>query len=208
MVGCACSFAEVWERFLSIGSNMIHMVHKRNDLDLEIVLFLLRRESHVRCIAKQLEQSHSTVLRKLNDLREENVLDWRLEGKNKVFFLRKNLQAKTRVFSAEHYKLMKLLKKYPELGVIVEDLLKKCNQKLLILFGSYAKFVADGNSDIDVFVEARNGSAKEELESVHSKVSVKIGKFDLDSPLIKEILKNHVILRGVEDFYGKTRFFG
>jgi len=26
--------------------------------------------------------------------------------------------------------------------------------------------------------------------------------------LVKEVLKNHVILRGVEDFYEKTRFFG
>ena len=187
---------------------MVHMVQKRDDLDSEIILFLLRRESHVRGIAKQLERSHSTVLRKLNDLFEENVLDWRMEGKNKVFFIRKNLQAKTRVFNAERYKLMKLLKKYPELNVIVEDLLKKCDEKLVILFGSYAKFMANRNSDIDVFVETKNGRVKEELESVHSRVNVKIGEFDLGSPLVKEILKNHVILRGVEDFYEKTRFFG
>lgn len=187
---------------------MVHMVQKRDDLGSEIILVLLRRESHVRGIARQLERSHSTVLRKLNDLLEENVLDWRMEGKNKVFFIRKNLQAKTRVFNAERYKLMKLLKKYPELDVIVEDMLKKCDEKLVMLFGSYAKFMANRDSDIDVFVETKNGRVKEELESVHSRVNVKIGEFDLGSLLVKEILKNHVILRGVEDFYEKTRFFG
>lgn len=187
---------------------MVHMVHKRDGLDSEIILCLLRRESHVRDIAKQLERSHSTVLRKLNDLVEENVLDWRMEGKNKVFFIRQNLQAKSRVFNAERYKLMKLLEEYPDLGVIVEDLLKKCGEKLVVLFGSYAKFMACGNSDVDVFVETKNGRTKEALESVHSRVSVKIGEFDLGSPLVKEILKNHVILRGVEDFYEKSEFFG
>jgi len=48
---------------------------------------------------------------------------------------------------------------------------------------------------------------KEEIASVHSKIKVKIGEFDLGSPLIKEIVKNHVILRGVEEFYEKIGFF-
>ena len=47
---------------------------------------------------------------------------------------------------------------------------------------------------------------KEEIASVHSKIKVKIGEFDLGSPLIKEIVKNHVILRGVEELYEKIGF--
>jgi predicted nucleotidyltransferase len=194
--------------FIKFGSNIIHMVQKGDNLDSDIILFLLRGESHVRRLAKQLERSHSTVLRRLNDLLEENVLDYKMEGRNRVFFIKKNLQAKTHVFNAEHYKLMNLLKKYPEFGVIVEDILKRCDEKLIIVFGSYAKFMAKKESDIDVFVETRNSRTKEELEAIHSKINAKIGKFDLDSPLIKEIVKNHVILRGVEDFYEKTKLLG
>ena len=194
--------------YISIGSNMIHMVHNRDNLDLEIVLLLLRGDNHLRGIAKQLNESHSTVLRKLDKLLKENVVDYKREGKNKVFFVRKTLQAKNYVFNAERYKLIKLLKKYPELNIIIDELVKKCNENLLVLFGSYAKFMAKPDSDIDVYVETRSKGVKEGLGSIHSKIRVKIGSFDIDSPLIEEIIKNHIILRGVEEFYDKTKFFG
>lgn len=190
------------------GSNMIHMVQNRDNLESEIVLLLVNEDLHVREIAKRLGESHSTVLRRLDNLVKESVLDSKVEGRNKVFFVRKNLQAKNYVFRAERYKQIKLLKRYPELSVIVEDILKKCDEKLIIIFGSYAKFSAKKDSDIDVFVETKRRNVKECLESVHSKISVKIGEFDLGHPLIREVVNNHIILRGVEEFYEKTKFFG
>ena len=174
---------------------------------MEIILLLIRSENHVRGIAKQLNESHSTVLRKLTILVKENALDYKKEGKNKVFFIRKNLQAKNYVFNAERYKMIKLLKTYPELNVIIDDLLKKNDEKLVVLFGSYAKFIANKESDIDIYVETSGRKLKEKLESVNSKIKVKIGSFDLESNLIKEIVKNHIILKGVEEFYEKTEFF-
>jgi len=183
------------------------MVQKRNNLDFEIILLLIRGSNHLRGIAKNLGESHSTILRRLNGLVKENVIDYRLEGRNKVFFIKKNLQAKSYIFNAERYKQIKLLKKYPELSVIAEDILKKSHENLIIIFGSYAKFIANKNSDIDVYVETKNKKVKNELESVHSKISVKIGRFDINSPLIKEIIKDHVVLKGVEEFYEKIKFF-
>ncbi|MBS7657087.1 nucleotidyltransferase domain-containing protein [Candidatus Bathyarchaeota archaeon] len=183
------------------------MVQNKNNLEFEIILLLLNGENHLRGIAKQLNESHSTVLRKLNRLVKENVLDFKKEGRNKVFFIKKNLQSKNFVFNAERYKLLKLLKKYPEVSVIIEDILKKCEERLIILFGSYAKFMAKKDSDIDVYVETRNKKVKEKIELVHSKINVKTGDFDQSSQLIKEIIKNHVILKGVEEFYEKIKFF-
>src|SRR3990167_2705755 len=115
---------------------MVHMVQNTNNIDSEIILLLLKEENHLRGIAKQLNESHSTILRKLNKLVNENVLDYKKEGKNKVFFIKKNLQAKNYVFNAERYKLIKLLKKYPELVIIVDELLKKNKGSLIVLFGS------------------------------------------------------------------------
>lgn len=186
---------------------MVHMVQNRNNTDPEIILLLLKDKNHLRGIAKQLEMSHSTVLRKLNKLVKENVMDYKMEGRNKVFFIKKNLQAKNYVFNAERYKLIKLLKKYPELSIIIEEILKNTEEKPIILFGSFAKFIAKKNSDIDVYVETNSKKAKENIETIHSKIKVKIGDFDLDSQLIKEIIKSHIILRGVEEFYEKIRFF-
>ena len=48
---------------------------------------------------------------------------------------------------------------------------------------------------------------KQILEAISSKVNVKLGRFDLKSLLIKEIILNHVIIKGVEEFYGRTGFF-
>ena len=106
----------------------------------------------------------------------------------------------------ERYKLIKLLKKYPELGIIISDVLKKTREKMIILFGSYAKFRAKKDSDIDIYVETRDKKVKKELEFINSKIRIKIGTFDTSSLLIKEIVKDHVILRGVERFYEKTKF--
>lgn len=143
----------------------------------------------------------------MNGLFKENVLDFKKEGKNKVFFIKKNLQAKNYVFNAERYKLIRLVEKYPELNIIAEDILKNAQEKLIVLFGSYAKFTSKTDSDIDIYVETKNIKVKNNIESIHSKLRVKIGDFNLDSQLIKEIIKNHVILKGVEEFYERTKFF-
>lgn len=193
--------------YIFIGSNMVHMVQNKDRLYSEIILLLLKGGNHLRGISKQLNESHSTILRKLNNLVKENVLDYKREGRNKVFFMRKNLQAKSYVFNAERYKIIKLLKIYPELGIILEDIIKKYDENILVLFGSYAKFTAKPDSDIDIYAETRNRKVRESLGSIHSKINVKTGDFDLDSQLIREIIKNHVILKGVEEFYERTKFF-
>lgn len=179
------------------------MVQKRNDLELDIINVLLKAESHVRGIAQKLGESHSTVLRKLNNLKKENVIDYKTEGKNKIFFLKNNLISKNYIQKAELHKLTKLIGKYPELGIIFEEILKKTDEKLIILFGSYAKGLAKVDSDIDIYIETKNRNVKRVVEDIHSKINVKMGAFDSMSPLIREIIKDHVIIRGIEVFYGK-----
>ena len=183
------------------------MVQFQGYLDHEIILLLIRGERHLRDISKALGASHSTVLRRLNVLVEENVLDHKTVGKNRVFSVKRNLEGRNYVYSAERYKLNKLIKVYPALAVALEDLLRKTDDRLIILFGSYAKFSAKEDSDIDVFVETGSKKTKEALESVNGRIRVKTGDFNPGSLLIKEIIKNHVIIRGVEDFYEKTKFF-
>ena len=182
------------------------MVQYWDNVEFKIVLQLVKEESHVRSLARSLRESRSTVQRRLDHLFDESVLDYKRKGRNKVFFVKKNLQARNYVFNAERYKQMELLKKYPKLTVLAEDLLRRCRERLIVIFGSYAKFTAGKDSDIDVYVETDDEKVKEEAELIHSKIKVKTGRFDPDSPLIKEIISNHVILRGVEDFYEKTRF--
>lgn len=186
---------------------MRHMVQKRDNLNYRIILLLLKEESHVRGIAKKLGISHSTILRRLDELSKRNVLDYRKEGRNKIFFIRKSLQARNYVYNAERYKQIMLLSEYPQLNIIAEEILRKRSERMIIIFGSYAKFKAKKDSDIDVYVETIDAKVKEQVESIHSSIRVKIGKFDLNSELIEEIVKDHVILRGVEEFHEKAGLF-
>jgi len=186
---------------------MIHMVQNKNNLELEIILVLLKNKTHLREIARILNESHSTILRKINELVVENILDYKKEGKNKIFFIKNNLKAKNYVYSAEIYKLNKILKKHSELSIVFEDIKKNFPRGMIILFGSYAKGNPKGDSDIDLYVETINNKIKNKLKELNSKLSVKIGKFDTKSLLIKEIIKNHIIIRGLEDFYERIDFF-
>ena len=180
---------------------MVHMVQKRKDFELEIINVLLKSKTHVRGIAQKLGESHTTILRKLNNLKKENIIDSKTEGRNKIFFLKNNLISKNYIQKAELYKLAKLIEEYPELGIIGEEILQKTDEKLIILFGSYAKGLAKADSDIDIYIETKNRNVKKTIENIHSKINVKIGNFDTKSPLIKEIIKDHIIIRGIEVFY-------
>lgn len=184
------------------------MVQIWDNMDYDIVLLLLKGERHLRDIAKAIDAPHSTVQRSLNALVRENVLDHRTEGRNKVFFIRKNLEGRIHTYNAERYKLSRLIKKYPELAVVIEDILKKTDERLIIIFGSYAKFTAKEDSDIDIYIGTESRKKGEGIESIDDRINVKTGDFNPGSLLIKEIIRNHVIVRGVEEFYEKTGFFG
>ena len=119
------------------------------------------------------------------------------------FFLKKNLVARNYIYKAELNKLTKLLRKHPELGVIFEEILNKTDEKLVMLFGSYAKGLEKKDSDIDIYIETKNRRIKERVEDINSRIKVKLGAFNKKSLLIKEIIKDHIIIRGVEEFYEK-----
>ncbi|MFA5020196.1 MAG: nucleotidyltransferase domain-containing protein [Candidatus Pacearchaeota archaeon] len=183
------------------------MVQNKNNIDLEIILVLLKNKAHLREIARILDESHSTILRKINELVKENILDYKREGKNKVFFIKNNLKSKNYIYSAEIYKLNILLRKHPELSVIFDDIKKGFPKGMIILFGSYAKAIPKQDSDIDIYLETNNNSLRNKVKEINSKLNVKIGKFDAKSLLIKEIIKNHIIIRGLEEFYERFDFF-
>ena len=176
--------------------------------NLELVLELLKQKQlHLRELAKLTGQPVATISRAVSRLIAEQVLDYQLLGKNKAIKLKNNLIARQYVYLAEHYKLIKLVKKYPQLLIIIEGILEKTDEQLIILFGSYAKFSPKPDSDIDIYVETLKKAVKEQINQVHSRISTKIGKFDTEQHLIKEIVKNHVIIKGVERFYEKNKFF-
>ncbi len=183
------------------------MFHVEQNVSVQIVALLLRGDSYPRKLAKELGVSHTTVLRKLRGLLDGNVVDFRTEGKNRVYFLKKTLEARVHIYMVEWYALGNLIEEAPHLRSVVRTIQERADIQLAVLFGSYAKGTADQKSDIDVYIETDAREVKRELERSHSRLSVKIGSWDPENLLIQEIAKNHVILKGVERFYEKTRFF-
>ena len=176
--------------------------------EFEIVLSLLKhKELHVRGLAKIASMPHANISRIMKGLLAKNIVDFKFEGKNKVFRLKKGIETLNYVYMAEHFKLLKLFEKYPFLSVITESIISKTSEKLIIIFGSFAKFNANNDSDIDIFIETTNRKIKNEVENINSRLSVKIGKFDKSNLLIKEIIKDHVTVMGVEYYYEKNRIF-
>ena len=184
---------------------MLHMEQK--DYKLEIIGELLKGESHIRSLAKKLHTNHMAVLRKIRELYKENAVDFRKEGRNNVYFLKKSLEAKSYAFKLENYKLIKILRKYSGLRGIFEKIQKGKVIGLAVLFGSYAKGTAKQESDIDIYIETQSRKLKKEFSLLDTRLNLKIGKYDEKSLLIKEIEKNHVIIKGIEKYYEKNKFF-
>lgn len=180
---------------------------KHNSYKLEIVGELIKGNAHLRELSRKLKVNPMTLSRKIKELSDENVLDFKQEGKNKAYFLKKNSEAKSYVFMTEQYRLTKLLKEYPLLRNVFEKIQKNKKIKLAVLFGSYAKGLAKKESDVDIYLESTDNKLKHELELLDSKLSIKIGKYNKDNFLIKEIEKNHVIIKGGEIFYEYSKFF-
>ena len=182
---------------------MKHMVQKRNNIQLDIVSLLSGEESHVRKIASKLNQPHVTISRRLKDLEQQNIVQYRTEGKNKIYSLKKNILAKKYLINSENHRLITTIEKYPFLEPVFTDILDICDSPLIIMFGSFARHAATDDSDIDIYIETEDTRLKKRLEMIDSRLSIKTGVFDQSSLLVREIIKHHVIVRGAEIFYEK-----
>ena len=154
-------------------------------------------------VAKKLKMNQKTVSNILNTLEKKNIVKYTTEGKNKYYFLNKlNPEVKEIIKIVELGRKNKLLEKYPKLKNLFLELEKKA-QGTLIVFGSYANFTSNEKSDLDVFTLGKI----EDIEDLEEKYNLKINvikstkdKFNKSDIFINEVIKNHIILKGVEEF--------
>ena len=169
------------------------------DIHFEIILDLQRHGSnHVRNIATNIQRSHVDVLRKLKDL--ENITEYRTQGRNKIFSLTDSIEARNHLLMAELYKANMTMQRYPKLRVIFDEITRRIEAPMVLLFGSYATGSARRESDIDILIETQDRAARERVKRVSRRISPKIGRFDPESRLGREIIRDHVIITGAERF--------
>ena len=97
----------------------------QNNYNTKIMQSLLRRQNHIRGLAKALGTNQTTIARKMEELYKANMVDYRKEGKNKVFFLKKTIEAKQYACITEMHRLLEALKRYPALRNILENIKKQ-----------------------------------------------------------------------------------
>jgi len=183
------------------------MIQIKINYQSEVLLALLKKEMHGRELAKHLDTSLTRIQSILRELRDNNVLDYNVQGKNHIYFMKRNLTAKAFILNAENYKLAKLLSKYPLLEPLFMEAVESCPGRLILLFGSYAKFIPKENSDIDLYIDSNDKNVKEKISRINNRISVKIGVFSREDLLIQEMIENHIVISGGEIFYEKLRFF-
>jgi predicted nucleotidyltransferase len=156
-----------------------------------------------RQIADKRKMNQKTVSNVLNRLEKENILKYSTEGKNKYYFLNMaNPQIKDIVKIVELARKNKFISKYEKFRELFYSLEKQA-QGILVIFGSYASLTSAKDSDLDVFVIGKIAEIKDLEEMYDIKINVvksskeKINKQDI---FIKEIIKNHIMLKGVEEF--------
>jgi predicted nucleotidyltransferase len=101
---------------------------------------------------------------------------------------------------AEYYRRYLLLKNN-RLRHLIKQILSLTSDELVVMFGSQIRGYSTNESDIDLYVETDKADLRDRLKQLSDSLNIKIGNFDKESPLGKEVIKNHVILRGVERFY-------
>jgi predicted nucleotidyltransferase len=161
-------------------------------------------------IAREKSLNQKSVANALNKLEDEGFLKSKTVGKNKEFSLNlDNLESvKNLVVAAEHIRTANFLKKNP----LVKEVLAKTRTAfdgMVIVFGSYAKGTQKKDSDLDVFVAGTYDRNKVSNISELYNLQISVKNYPVSAfkralknkdILLGEILKNHVIISGAEEF--------
>jgi len=187
-------------------------------LELKIVDFLARnteRKLTINEIAKSLEEYYSFVHRTVNKLIKDNVITKEKAGKSYLCSI--NLEAEktiTLIQLSEIEKKNEFYSSNKETRLILEDFTKSVKSSInlisIVLFGSSAKGTATKESDIDILLITKS---KTGIDKITKEIYAKFGKEvnaiaitpedfkrQKDKTLIKEIVKDHCVLYGVEKF--------
>jgi len=168
---------------------------------------------HVRAMAKLISTSHVTLLPHLKRLEQLKILYSEKTGKNKQYRLNKdNILTKHYLTITEELTTINYLEKNFLMKKFVEHLASTDTASPLILFGSYTKDYATEESDIDLFCIGKTSQNQinhiKKFESTFGKkINVKTATTEnfnaglrTGDTLIKEIVKNHIILQNADFF--------
>jgi predicted nucleotidyltransferase len=168
---------------------------------------------HIRAMAKLIGTSHVALLPYLKRLEELKILYSEKTGKNKQYRLNKdNILTKHYLTVTEELATIDYLEKKFLIKKFAEHLASMDIMNPLILFGSYTKDYATEESDIDLFCigkipDDQISQIKKFESTFGKKINIKTATTEnfntglrTGDILIKEIVKNHIILQNADLF--------
>ena len=164
-------------------------------------------EYYVREVQRLLETSSKTALLLLNELEKKGILESTRRGKIKIYKLRKNEIVKDYIILTEYFKKIIFLESNNLTNEIISKI-KPFIKEIGIVFGSYVKGLQSKESDLDIFIigaynekEVRKISETYGLEINVKSYPLSIFEKDYKKDLlIKEMIDNHIIFKGTEEF--------
>lgn len=168
---------------------------------------------HIRAMAKLIGTSHVALLPYMKRLEESRILHSEKTGKNKQYSLyRDNILTKHYLTVTEELTTIDYLEKNFLMKKLAEHVASMDPANSLILFGSYTKDYATEESDIDLFSIGK--IPEDQIDQVMKfestfgrKINIKTATTDnfnaglrTGDILIKEIIKNHIILENAGFF--------
>ena len=191
------------------------MYLKRNDM-LEVLKLYLgdyNKQFYLREISRLTKLPLKTTQNVANALERSKILKTNISGKNKYFKLNlDNIQTKLYLLQAEGYKTIIFLEKYQQF----KTFLKEISKTTIIIFGSFAKFNPEKDSDLDLLIISQKEEKLPAHLIPHKIHDIKITKKAFAKSVknhetfIKEVEENHIILNNhsfyvdlMWDHYGK-----
>jgi len=155
-------------------------------------------------IAKRKKLNQKTVSNILKKLEKDNILKSTKQGRNKLYFL--NLEnteiIKKFITSVESQRTIIFYNKNPIIKEIINKIYNHI-EGIIIIFGSYANNSQKTDSDLDVLIigKTKDNEIEKIADTYNIEINLKIyPKLNKKDHLIKEVIKNHIIIKGTEEF--------
>ncbi len=164
----------------------------------------LNKEIYGRDFAKKNKINNKTTATALNKLEKQGILKSVRKGKTKCFKLNKeNANVSRYLICSEILKSIEFLDKNLKIKEILSG------ENIIGLFGSYVKGYATNKSDLDLFCFEKIDEKKLKSKGKKYGLNLSIHKISKpnfkkmlkeNSPLIKEIIKDHILINEYEYF--------
>jgi len=154
-------------------------------------------------IAKKNKLNQKTVSNYLKRLEKEHLLKSETQGKNKIYSLNKNNKeiVKNFIISVEHLRTIKFYKK----NILIKEIAEKIRhyiEGIAVIFGSYVKNIQKQDSDLDILIIGKcNEKEINKISRIYKiEINLKIYPRLENDILIREVIKNHIIIKNTEQF--------